>query len=170
MGPAARLFLFAAGLVPLLAPYELIIRPDWTTFASPAFIFALVISAGAISVSVLMLGAAIAGIDDEVRFEPAGREVIHRSRSPVARMRERRYPFDSVASLETEAVQWDSRADTFRLRLVTRDGQTIRFGAFGRRDSAERVRADLLAILNPGDTAGVPDAGPVHGTESTRQE
>jgi hypothetical protein len=169
LGPAARLFLFVAGLVPLLAPYELLLRPAWTTYASPAFVLAVVISAGAVAVSLLMLAAAIAGVDEEVRFDPAGRVVVHRSRSPVAPVRVRRIPFDGIATLEIEAVQWDSRADTFRLRLGSLGERTVHLGAFNTREAAEHARREILSMLSPAaPTTPLPDAGRDHGTENSR--
>ena len=55
------LFLLLA-LVPLLAPYELIVRPHWQHYVNVIFLFAAAISAGAIAVSALLAWAALAGL------------------------------------------------------------------------------------------------------------
>lgn len=43
----ARVLLASLGFVPLLAPYELLIRVDWEHYANPFFFLATFISTGA---------------------------------------------------------------------------------------------------------------------------
>jgi hypothetical protein len=46
-----RVFFAALALFPLLAPYELLLQPDWDGYFTIFFLFSAVISAGAVSIS-----------------------------------------------------------------------------------------------------------------------
>ena len=79
--------------------------------------------------------------------------------------------FDALTELQVEAVQWDSRADTFRLRLVTADDTAVHFGAFDAREQAERARAELLSVLRRhGAPAPAENSEGPGGTESAPEE
>ena len=54
--PSGKRLLFALfGLIPLLAPYELMLRVQWNDYGHPAFLLAAVISAGAVVLSALFM-------------------------------------------------------------------------------------------------------------------
>jgi hypothetical protein len=74
MSTATRVFLFILGLFPWLAPYELLIKPGWSEF-SLAMLFFLVISLGAIAVSLGFIGAAVFGMNQTVTFELTARSI-----------------------------------------------------------------------------------------------
>ena len=50
-----RLLFALLALIPLLAPYELILRIQWTDYRHPFFVLAAIISAGAVASSMLLV-------------------------------------------------------------------------------------------------------------------
>ena len=86
MRPATRICIFIAGLIPLLAPYELLFKPTWNTFVSPFFFLSLLISLGAVVVTVFFLAAAVLGLNEVIRFNAAEREVRYGFRSAASQV------------------------------------------------------------------------------------
>jgi hypothetical protein len=69
--PGRRIVIFLAGLVPLIAPYELIWRVSWQTYWHPAFLFFALIALGAVAVSAFFVFAALAGFQSSMVFDRA---------------------------------------------------------------------------------------------------
>lgn len=73
-GPGARAILGLAGLVPMLAPWELLVRPGGGTFEA-ASLLPWLVSAGALAVGQPLLGVALLGFHTTVTVDP-GRGVL----------------------------------------------------------------------------------------------
>jgi hypothetical protein len=70
--PSGKRFLFALfALIPLLAPYELMLRVQWNDYRHPAFLLAAIISAGAVALSGLFVFAAVAGLSSRMTLDAA---------------------------------------------------------------------------------------------------
>jgi hypothetical protein len=136
--PAMRILLAIIALVPLLAPYQLILSPDWKSYMNPYFAFALVVSAGALAVSGLFLWAAIAGLDSRMSFDKKDRVFAYSYRAPVVPFRRHQVPLDSIERCEIEVHDWSDGPPGYSLRVVLKDGR-----AFST-DSAERPQAEEL--------------------------
>ncbi len=68
MSTGIRVFLFIMGLLPWMAPYELLIKPGWTGLSLMTLVF-VGISLGAIAVSFGFIGAAIFGMNQTATFD-----------------------------------------------------------------------------------------------------
>ena len=73
-----RVFLFLAGLVPFLAPYELLIKPGVPVFRLGMIPF-WVIAIGATCLGLLLIAAAVLGFNKTVRFDRKRRLLILRA-------------------------------------------------------------------------------------------
>ena len=82
--------------MPLLAPYELLIKPAWTDIPSLAWLFVFVISLGAIVVSILLLLVAIFGLNRRVEFNAATKTIRVTESHLLQRQRELKCPFSDV--------------------------------------------------------------------------
>ncbi len=76
MSTGLRIFLFLVGLFPWMAPYELLIKPGWTGFHVTTLFF-VIISLGAIAVSLAFIGGAIFGLNQMLTIDPASRTITH---------------------------------------------------------------------------------------------
>jgi hypothetical protein len=147
MRPATRIFIFIAGLIPLLAPYELLFKPKWNTFVSPFFFIALLISLGAVVVTVFFLAAAVVGLNEMIRFNAVQREVTYGFGAPLLKWREKRVPFAEINEVHVKTQTWSDGPDTYTLRLDTPNGRAIHFGTFATVEEAETTRANVRTIL-----------------------
>jgi hypothetical protein len=147
MPTGRRFFFLFIALIPCLAPYELLIRPGWENIANLFFLFAAVISAGAMAVSAFCVWAAIAGLDSRMTFSRARGLFTHSARAPVLPMRTREYAIDSIAALEVEKHDWSDGSPSYSFGVVLRDGRKLHLGSSWSKPEAEAVRDEAAAFL-----------------------
>lgn len=113
-------FLFGVlGLVPLLAPYELLLQPRWSDWRTLAFAFALLVSLGALSVSALLFVAAVAGLEQRMRFELRSGVLTYTRRAPWLPERSRSWRFSEIERIELVTQTWSDGPDSHAVKVVT---------------------------------------------------
>lgn len=143
--PVGRRVMFAlVSLVPLIAPYELLIHVRWTDWRHPAFFFAAGISLGAICLSALLGFAAVAGLEQRMRFDLRRSLLTYSARSPLAGRRTVILPFASIERVEVMTHGWSDGPDTYSIRVVATDRREFHSGSSDSHDlvesHAERIR------------------------------
>ena len=116
MSTGIRVFLFLLGLLPWLAPYELLIKPGWTGFHISTLVF-LSISLGAIAVSMGFIGAAIFGMNQTATFDLTARTITHRYETVINALQTKRYSFNDITTSEVREHNWDSGPTTYSLEI-----------------------------------------------------
>ena len=99
---AGKVFALLA-LIPLLAPYELIWRVQWNDYRHPAFLFAAIISAGAVALSALLVFAAVAGLSPRMTLDAARATFTYSTGAPIVPHRTRLFPLSSLESVHVGA-------------------------------------------------------------------
>ena len=144
----ARLLILGAGLLPLLAPYELLIKPTWQEF-SLIWLFALSISAGAIATSLLAICVAMFGMSQHIRFDSTSRGLTYSFRTAGGRHGEKQYSFSDIETLAVRTHHWSEGPATYNLALKLRATREIEFGRFGVQTDAERYLSMLTGMIGP---------------------
>jgi len=148
MTPGLRAFYLLIGLVPLAAPYELLIKPGWQTIFHPFFALAAIISGGAVALSALFVWIAVAGIESSARFDRRRRTLTTVERAPIMPTRTRTRPLDELRAIEIEKTEWSDSGPTYSLRLECADGQKLKLlASYARPEEAEALRRHLGRFL-----------------------
>jgi hypothetical protein len=129
MRTGERVVLLMAAFFPLLAPYELIIRPAWHNYWSVYFAFAAVISVGATVVAVLLTFAAAAGLNTRMAFDRGQGTFSYASGAPFVQWRTTQYSIDRIAELKKTTSEWTEGAPTFSFAVRTTDGRSFQSGS-----------------------------------------
>jgi hypothetical protein len=129
VGWGMRLFLAVAGCFPLLAPYELLIKVTWTHYANLFFIFAAIISAGAIALSGALFFAAIAGQQSQIILDKPSATFCYTSVGLMGRPTRRIYPLEQVARVEVGVQSWSDGPPTHSIQVVMCDGRVFKSGS-----------------------------------------
>ena len=128
--PAMKRVLFLVlSLFPLLAPYQLVIVPDWKDYFSLAFLFVGIISAGALTVSAFLLWAAIAGLNSWMRFNKRDALFTYAAEAPVVRLHKQVCPLRSIQDLAIEVHDWTEGSPSYSFKVVMSDGEAFKVGA-----------------------------------------
>jgi hypothetical protein len=138
MSTGIRVFLFLLGLLPWLAPYELLIKPGWSGFNVMTLFFAA-ISLGAIAISLGFIGAAVFGMNQTAIFDLTARTITHRYETAVNALRTKRYSFNDLTKSSVREHNWDNGPNTYSLEIYFRDGHKILCGDFASRKEAEEI-------------------------------
>ena len=143
MRPGLRVVLVLLAALPLLAPYELLVRVHWQDYLNPFFLLAALISAGAAVVSLLLVFAAVAGISSQLVFDRSAATLTYSFEAPVVRRTSRVYPLSAVGSVAVEERTWSDGTPTYHLRIAVDSGAVIESGSSSSRDEVEAIRARI---------------------------
>jgi hypothetical protein len=148
MSAGLRVFLFVVGLLPWLAPYELLIRPGWTGF-SIFTLFFLVISLGAVTVSLAFIGGAIFGLNQTLMFDRSSRVITHAYESTLVPLHVKKYSFTQLKSIEIAEHDWDSSPSTYGLKFTFSDGHHTEPRSLSSREEARQWKEQIEGWLGP---------------------
>ncbi len=128
MRPGMRVLLGVLGCIPLIAPYELIVRVGWQSYANVFFAFAALISAGAMAVSGFLFFAAIAGLSSRMVFDEESGTIEYSAAAPVVPLRTVVYPMSDIESVELGVTEWSDGSPSYYVRVVLADGKVLESG------------------------------------------
>jgi uncharacterized membrane protein YhaH (DUF805 family) len=131
-----RVFIFLAGLIPFLAPYELLIRPRWHD-VNVLLIFPVLISLGAVGVGIMFMLAGVLGLNQTLCFDISSRSVRYSYETAITQVRRKHYQFSDLEQIEIRTTDWESKPPTYGLRLIFADGRKVEMCDFDTRDEAE---------------------------------
>jgi hypothetical protein len=149
-----RVLFFLLGLFPLIAPYELLVKPRWTGYANFFFLFPALISLGAMCVSAFFVWAAVAGIKSRMKFDRARGLFTYTASAPAMGTRTSSCPIAAIAAVEIQTHEWSDGAPSYSLNVVTRDQQTFRTSSSWSREEVEALRQRVGAFLQQKADAG----------------
>lgn len=153
MGVGPRLLLAALALLPLLAPYELLIRTEWEPIASPFFVLAAMVSAGATALCLFLLFAALAGLSSRTVFDRRTRTVSHFSQTAFARPTREVVPWSNVHRIEVCIREWSDSAPNYYLAVTMKGGPRFETGTSGSREEIEWMRGQVQALMTTGNVS-----------------
>lgn len=145
MSTGLRVFLFIIGLLPWMAPYELLIKPGWTGFKLFTLFF-LAISLGAIAVSLAFMAGAVFGLNQTLTIDPVRRTITHAYESTVTPLRIRNYSLNQLKSIEIMTHDWDNGPSTYGLKFTFTDGHKTEPGTFESKMEAEQLKEKIDQI------------------------
>lgn len=141
------LFIFM-GFFPLLAPYELLLRPGWTSFANLPFLFSLGISLGATMLSAFLFFIAFAGLSTLMVFDPHASTFTFRHHAPIVPLQRELLSFDSIQAVDLDKHDWSDGEPTYSIRVHIEDGRTFKSSSFTSLEQATSTCRQVEELLN----------------------
>lgn len=142
-----RMLFILLALFPLIAPYELIIQPRWESILNFFFLFAALISLGAISISALLVWAAIAGLNFRIAFDRQTRLFTYTFSAPVLPRRVSQHSFDSIEQFRIDKQDWSEGRPSYTLHIVLKDASALKIGSSSVRHELDAITADIHTFL-----------------------
>lgn len=134
-------------MIPLYAPYDLLLPLSrWNSF-SIFLVGGVAISLGATVLSLLFMAAALFGISSTVRFDGASRIVTYNWETPVTGLRVRQHSFEEIERLAIETHEWTDGPATHRIVADLKAGRSFEFGKFDVKAEAERYLEKLKKMI-----------------------
>ncbi len=142
----ARLLLFLAGLVPFLAPYELLIRPGVPVFRL-GMIPLWVIAIGATCIGTVLLAGAVLGFTKTVHFELQRRLVIVRADGILGLSHVRTYAFERLGMPGVRRDDSSEGPPDYRLEIPVAGRRRPMEIAVFKTEAEATTQADRLRII-----------------------
>jgi hypothetical protein len=149
-----RLFFALLALFPLLAPYELLLRIQWTTYLHPFFLLAAFISAGAAALSLLLLFAAITGLNVRMTLDLADSTFVYSEGAPLIPQRTRVFPLSLLESVRVRVHEWSDGAPSYSIEIHLADGQKFNSASIWSKEEVEHIRNRIETFLERGSPSG----------------
>lgn len=150
-----RILLAALALFPLLAPYELLIKPEWEYYFHPFFLLAASISVGAIALSLFLLFAAIAGLSSNMVFVRSPATFTYSEKTPLTRWARHSHALSEIRSVEVGVREWSDGAPTYHLQVSMADDTSVDSGSSWSRDEIESIRDRVIEFIAATDAANL---------------
>lgn len=138
ISPGMRVLIFLLGLVPLLAPYELLFKVRWQSIFNLIFLLALVIALGALVVSGFFMFFALAAYSRRMHFDRRIQKVVFGTSHVLKPYRERSFTFRDFSKVEIDVHDWSDGPISYSLQLHPVEGAPISIGYFQDQVQAER--------------------------------
>ena len=135
-----RLLVGCLALLPLIVPWELLVRLDWPAGFSWPFLFAVLFSLVAVAVTGLLATVAFAGLDTRLVVDRASGRVRSVEWAPLRWRRVRELDAAAVAAVAVETRDARDGAPTWGLVIRVRDQSPLRLVS-----SCVRVEIEELA-------------------------
>jgi hypothetical protein len=147
MSSRMRVMFLIFAIIPLLAPYELIVKPGWTSYLNPFFLLAAAVSLGALVVSTLLFWAAVAGLSFRLRFDKSRGTFTHWSLAPVIPLRKHDAALQTISCLEIETHDWFEGPLSYTLKVLTADGSGLQVGSSDSLAEIKAIRDRVASFL-----------------------
>jgi hypothetical protein len=148
MPTGKRIFLALLGLIPLLAPYELLWRVRWHDYWHLVFLLFAIVSVGAVAVSGLFLFIALAGLSSQMTFNVLHSTFTYSERAPVVPQRTQVLPLSSIRSIHVRTQEWSDGSPSYSLRVTMFNGVVFDSGSSGSFHEIEQAKVQVEAFLN----------------------
>jgi len=146
-----RVFFGLIAIFPLLAPYELLLKPGWENILNPFFGLAALISLGALLLSAFLVWAAMAGLESRVRFDLSRRTLTTAFWAPVVPLTMHTFSLNHLRSVRLETTEWSEGSPSYSLLIETTDGRALRLMGEYDRQEVEAVQSRIARFLAGAD-------------------
>jgi hypothetical protein len=147
MPTGLRVVFLGLALIPLIAPYELILKPDWQSYWNIFFFFMLTISAGAMTVSAFLVYAAIAGLSSNLKIDQLHRTITYSTGAPVVPWRTEEYPLDALQELKNEKTEWSEGSPSYTLVALMADGKALKSSSSWQKEEIEEIKRRVTVLI-----------------------
>lgn len=134
-----RIVFAVLALFPLLAPYELIIRPNWQSYFNVFFLFVAVISLGALAVSAFLVLAAVAGLNSRLKFDRSDGTLTYSAGAPVVSWHTVQYALESLDHVQVKKHDWSEGSPSYSLVAIMADGKSFESESSWSREEIEAI-------------------------------
>jgi hypothetical protein len=147
MPTGLRIVFLLLALIPLIAPYELILKPDWQSYLNLPFLFMLTISAGAMTVSAFLVYAAVAGLSSNLKIDRTNRTLSYSTGAPVVAWHTEEYPLDALQELKNEKTEWSEGSPSYTLVALMADGKALKSSSSWQKEEIEEIKQRVTVFI-----------------------
>ena len=130
VGRGTRIFIGLLGLVPLIAPYDLLVKARWNSYFNFPFLLALIVSIGAVFISAMFVYAATFATSIKITLDRHTQIFRHSSEAPTIRNKTEEHPLSHIQRLEVRETIWSDGPPSYNLQFVIEGNKVYEVGPF----------------------------------------
>ena len=130
VGRGTRIFIGLLGLVPLIAPYDFLVKARWNSYFNFPFLLALIVSIGAVFVSVMFVYAAAFSMSIKITLDRRAQVFRHSTETPTIRNKTEEHPLSHIQRLDVRETNWSDGPPSYNLQFVMEGDKVYEVGPF----------------------------------------
>lgn len=147
MRTGTRILFALIALIPLAAPYELLLRTSWRSILHPFFAIALFISLGAMALSAFLVFTALSGLDSRMAFSLQDDSFTYSASAPVVRLVTSTYALSAMRSIEIGSREWSDGGPTYHIEIEMSGGEVFESASSWSRAEVELAHHRIIEFL-----------------------
>lgn len=148
MGIGTRIFIGLLGLVPLIAPYDFLVKARWNSYFNFPFLLVLIISIGAVFISAMFVYAATFATSIKITLDRRAQAFRHSSEAPTIRNKTEEHPLSHIQRLEVRETNWSDGPPSYNLQFVMEGEKVYEVGPFNSLAEVDQTRQQVQQFLH----------------------
>jgi hypothetical protein len=148
MGMGTRIFIGLLGLVPLIAPYDFLVKARWNSYFNFPFLLVLIISIGAVFMSAMFVYAATFATSIKITLDRRAQAFRHSSEAPTIRNKTEELPLSHIQRLDVRETNWSDGPPSYNLQFVMEGEKVYEVGPFNSLAAVDQTRQQVQQFLH----------------------
>jgi hypothetical protein len=147
VGRGTRIFIGLLGLVPLIAPYDLLVKARWNSYFNFPFLLVLIVSIGAVFIGAMFVFAAAFSMSIKITLDRRTQIFRHSSESPTIRNKTEEHPLSHIQRLEVRETNWSDGPPSYNLQFVMEGNKVYEVGPFNSLAEVDQTRQQVQRFV-----------------------
>jgi len=148
VGMGTRIFIGLLGLVPLIAPYDFLVKARWNSYFNFPFLLVLIVSIGAVFMSVMFVYAAAFSMSIKVTLDRRTQVFRHSTETPTIRNKTEEHPLSHIQRLDVRETNWSDGPPSYSLQFVMEGDKVYEVGPFNSLAEVDQTRQQAQQFLH----------------------
>ena len=151
VGRGTRIFIGLLGFVPLIAPYDFLVKARWNSYFNFPFLLVLIISIGAVFISAMFVYMATFATSIKITLDRRAQVFRHSSEAPTIRNKTEELPLSHIQRLDVRETNWSDGPPSYNLQFVMEGEKVYEVGPFNSLAEVDQTRQQAQHCLHLSD-------------------
>ena len=151
VGMGTRIFIGLLGLVPLIAPYDFLVKARWNSYFNFPFLLVLIVSIGAAFISAMFVYMGTFATSIKITLDRRAQVFRHSSEAPTIRNKTEEHPLSHIQRLDVRETNWSDGPPSYNLQFVMEGEKVYEVGPFNSLAEVDQTRQQAQQFLHLSD-------------------
>jgi hypothetical protein len=148
VGMGTRIFIGLLGLVPLIAPYDFLVKARWNSYFNFPFLLVLIISIGAVFISAVFVYMGVFATSIKITLDRRTQVFRHSTEAPTIRKKTVEHPLSHIQRLDVRETNWSDGPPSYNLQFVMEGEKVYEVGPFNSLAEVDQTRQQAQQFLH----------------------
>jgi hypothetical protein len=147
VGMGTRVFIGLLGLVPLIAPYDFLVKVRWNSYFNFPFLLVLIVSIGSVFMSAMFVYMGTFATSIKITLDRRTQVFCHSSEALTIRNKTEEHPLSHIQRLEVRETNWSDGPPSYNLQFVLEGDKVYEVGPFNSLAEVDQTRDRVNRFL-----------------------